>query len=28
VGELKFLATVYNYGIDKSAAHIESMIDK
>ena len=25
---LKFLATAYNYGIDKSASQIESMIDK
>ena len=28
VERLKFLATAYNYGIDKSAAQIESMIDK
>src|ERR1035437_4247562 len=28
VSTLKFLATAYNYGIDKSAAQIESMVDK
>jgi predicted metal-dependent hydrolase len=28
VSRLRFLATAYNYGIDKSAALIESMIDK
>jgi hypothetical protein len=28
VTRLKFLATAYNYGIDKSASQIESMIDK
>lgn len=28
VSRLKFLATAYNYGINKSAAEIENMIDK
>jgi hypothetical protein len=28
VARLKFIATAYNYGIDKSAVQIESMIDK
>jgi hypothetical protein len=28
VARLKFLATAYNYGLDKSAPQIESMIDK
>ena len=28
VSMLKFLATAYNYGIDKSVAQIESMVDK
>jgi hypothetical protein len=28
VSMLKFLATAYNYGIDKSVAHIESMVEK
>lgn len=28
LAKLKFLATVYNYGIDKSSAQIETMIDK
>ena len=28
IERLKFLATAYNYGIDKSSAEIENMIDK
>lgn len=28
IGRLKFIATAYNYGIDKSTEQIESMIDK
>jgi hypothetical protein len=28
LSQLKFLATAYNYGIDKSASQIESMMDK
>ena len=28
IARLKFLATAYNYGIDKSASRIEAMIDK
>jgi hypothetical protein len=28
VSMLKFLATAYNYGMDKSVAHIESMVEK
>ena len=28
LSKLKFLATAYNYGIDKSSAEIESMTDK
>jgi hypothetical protein len=28
IHKLKFLATAYNYGVDKSAAKIDSMIDK